>query len=68
MVPLVSRYREPTTLEQALAEALYLALTAPDEHGIRAATALAQELARGLDARTVELCKAHALERFELDD
>lgn len=35
--------------------------------GIAAAAKLAEELAAGMDAATVEMCKAAALERFELD-
>jgi hypothetical protein len=63
----VSRYREPTTVEQALAEALYLALIAPGDEEAQAAVILAEELARGLDESTVELCQAQALERFEAE-
>jgi hypothetical protein len=64
----VTRYRSTfETPEQALSEALFLALMAPGESEARAATTLAEELAAGfgLDAEAVELAKAHALERFE---
>lgn len=64
----VSRYREPTTLEQALSEALYLGLVAPGDEEAQAAAMLAEDLAQGMDEATVEMCKAHALERFEADE
>ena len=51
--------------EQALAEALFLALMAPGESEAQAASKLVEELAAGLDAAAVELAKAAALERFE---
>ena len=40
---------------------------APGEAEAEAASVLAEELAAGMDAATVEQCKAAALERFELD-
>lgn len=58
-------YRTPTTREQALTEALFLGLMAPDDAKARTAAILAESLATGLDWATVEMCKAHALERFE---
>jgi hypothetical protein len=53
--------------EQALAEALFLALISPGESEAQAASTLAEELAAdfGLDAAAVKLAKAAALERFE---
>jgi hypothetical protein len=59
-------YREPATQEQALAEA-FLALMAPDERKAQAAALLAEQLAVGLDAATVEQAQAHALEQYELE-
>ena len=63
------RYRSTfSTPEQALAEALFLGLMAPGESEAQACAMLAEEIAadNGLD-ETVELAKAAALERFELD-
>jgi hypothetical protein len=65
--PMPDPYREPATQEQALAEALFLALMAPDERKAAAATLLAEQLAVGLDAATVAQAKAHALERWEAE-
>ena len=59
-----SRFDTP---EQALAEALFLGLMALGESEAQAASWLAEEIAVALDAETVELCKAHALERFEAE-
>jgi hypothetical protein len=53
--------------EQAVVEALFLGLMAPGKSEAAAAAKLAEELAAGMDAATVEQCKAAALERFELD-
>jgi hypothetical protein len=64
----MTRYRQPTTQEQALAEALYLGLIAPGDEEAQAAAQLAEEIAEGLDVSTVELCQAFALERFELTE
>jgi hypothetical protein len=58
----------PETPEQALTLALYLRLTAPDDRKAPAAGIVADELSLGLDASTVELCKAVALERFEAEE
>ena len=55
----------PQTQEQALTLALYLGLSAPDDRKAQIAAVLAEDLARGLDESTVELCKAAALERWE---
>ena len=55
------------TDEQAVVEALFLGLMAPGKSEAAAAAKLAEELAAGMDAATVEKCKAAALERFELD-
>ena len=55
------------TEEQAVVEALFLGLMAPGKSEAAAAATLAEELAAGMDAATVEQCKAAALERFELD-
>ena len=54
------------TIEQALVEALFLGLMAPGEEEAQAAALLAEELAYGLDAESVELCKAAALETTEV--
>lgn len=61
-------FRSPATREQALTEALFLGLMATDDARARRAAALAESLAVGMDAATVEMCKAHALERFEFED
>lgn len=61
----MTRYPEPATREQALTLALVLALAASTGAKARQATDVAEALAAGLDASTVELCKAAALERFE---
>ena len=55
------------TDEQALTQALFLALTAPEGSEERAAQVLemAEALAAGLDEDTVEKCKAAALEQAE---
>jgi hypothetical protein len=64
----VTRYRTSfDTDEQALVEALFLGLMAPGKSEAAAAATLAEELAAGMDAATVEKCRAAALERFELD-
>ncbi len=64
----MTRYRTSfDTDEQAVVEALFLGLMAPGESEAAAAAKLAEELAAGMDAATVEMCKAAALERFELD-
>ena len=51
----------------ALTLILYLGLTAPHDERARAARLLADDLAVGMDASTVEMCKASALERWEAD-
>ncbi len=64
----MTQYRSTfETAEQALAEALFLALMAPGESEAQAASMLADELASdfGRDAAAVELAKAAALQRFE---
>jgi hypothetical protein len=64
----VTSYRTSfDTDEQAVIEALFLGLMAPGKSEAAAAAKLAEELAAGMDAATVEKCKAAALERFELD-
>ena len=64
----MTRYRTGfDTDEQAVVEALFLGLMAPGKSEAAAAAKLAKELAAGMDAATVEKCKAAALERFELD-
>ena len=64
----MTRYRTTfDTDEQAPVEALFLGLMAPGKSEAAAAAKLAEELAAGMDAATVEQCKAAALERFELD-
>ena len=60
----MSCYREPTTQEQALVEALFLGLMAPGEDEAQAAAMLAEEFPVGMDESTVEKAKAYALERF----
>lgn len=61
-------YREPSTREQALAEALYLELVAGADEGRRAACRLlADAYAEGLDEAAVETCRAHARERFDAE-
>ena len=49
------------TQSQALTEALYLALTAPDDYKAMKATHLAIEFAQRLNDAEVEQCKADAL-------
>lgn len=62
----MTRYRTSfDTDEQAVVEALFLGLMAPSKS--ETAAKLAEELAAGMDAATVEKCRAAALERFELD-
>ena len=65
----MSRYRESTTPEQALTEAMYLVLAAPGEREGMQAVMLAASLYRthGYDEQTVELCKAAARERWEVE-
>lgn len=63
----MSRYRTPTTQQQALAEAFYLALIAPGESERRAAELLAEQYADGLDESTIEIARAAAHERYEAD-
>ncbi len=58
-------YRTPETQEQALTLALYLGLIAPDDGKAETAALLAEDLAAGLDAGTVEVCKAAASEQAE---
>jgi Fe-S-cluster-containing dehydrogenase component len=61
-------YREPTTREQALAEALYLELVAGGDEGKRAACRLLVDAySAGLDPAVVEICRAHARERYEAE-
>ncbi len=62
----VSRYREPTTQEQALVEALSLGLMAPDDEKAQAAGMLAEELAVVLDEATVEKAKSLGEGRVEI--
>lgn len=63
----MARYRTSfDTDEQAVVEALFLSLMAPDKSEAAGAAKLAQELA-GMDAVTMEKCKAAALERFKID-
>ena len=60
----MTQYRSTfTTPEQALAEALFLALMAPGESEAQAAAMLAEEIAadHGLDEQAVEFAKAAAL-------
>jgi hypothetical protein len=67
----MARYRTTfSTAEQALVEALFLGLMAPGEGEAQACAMLAEEIAveHGLDEQTVELAKAAALERFELEE
>ncbi len=60
------KYPTPKTQEQALTLAVYLGLIAPDDERARASAMLAEELSAGLDKSTVEICRASALERFEV--
>lgn len=61
-------YREPSTREQALAEARYLELLACSDEGRRAACRLlAEAYSGGLGESVVEACRAHARERLEAD-
>lgn len=53
------------TQSQALTEALYLALTAPDEYKSMQATHLAIEFAQCLNDSEVEQCKLDALNMLE---
>ena len=53
------------TQSQALTEALYLALTAPDEYKAMKATHLAIEFAQRLNDAEVERCKLDALSMLE---
>ena len=52
-------------IAQALTEALYLALTAPDEYKAMKATHLAIEFAERLNDTEVEQCKLDALSMLE---
>jgi hypothetical protein len=64
----VTRYRTSfDTDEQAVVEALFVSFMAPGKSETDSAAKLAEELAAGMDAATVNKCKAAALERFELD-
>jgi hypothetical protein len=49
------------TQAQALTRALVLALCAPTESKAQQASELAEQIAQGLDAATVDQCKADAL-------
>jgi len=53
------------TQHQALTQALYLALTAPDDYKAMKATHLAIEFAQCLNDSEVEKCKLDALSIFE---
>lgn len=55
-----------TPTSKPAVEALFLSLMAPDKSEAAGAAKLAQELA-GMDAVTMEKCKAAALERFKID-
>ena len=51
--------------EQALTQALALAIVAPSEEQAKRMTTLAEAVANGLDELTVERCKKAALARVE---
>lgn len=55
------------TPEQALTEALFLGLMAPGESEAQACAMIAEEFAAGLGEQTVEIARAAALERCELE-
>jgi len=60
--------RKPLKQEEAFTLAVYLSLATADPELARAAGALAEEFAVGLDESTVERCKASAVERWEADE
>ncbi len=53
---------------QALVEAFYLELIAPDEGKAKAAAILAAEFATDLDEPTINTCRAAARERYEVEE
>ena len=61
-------YREPQTMEQALVEAFYLELIAPDKGKAQAAAILAAHFATDLDGPTISMCRAAARERYEAEE
>lgn len=54
------------TQNQALTQALILAITAPDDDRATHAARLAESIAQGLDSVQVDQCKANALLILEM--
>jgi hypothetical protein len=60
------RFAEPKTPEQALTLGLFLSLTAPTDELSQEIAVDVEHFAALLDPETIEMCKAAALERAEV--